>query len=73
MSKSPNLISVTAGEQTGYDELTDAQTLALAQLAKRLTWTDIRGCAVDDDEAYEMRAAVGKLQNALALAGYAPR
>ncbi|WP_343177153.1 hypothetical protein [Pseudomonas sp. 4810-S13] len=73
MSKSPNLISVTAGEQTGYDELTDAQTLALAQFAKRLTWTDIRGCAVDDDEAYEMRAAVGKLQNALALAGYAPR
>ncbi|MBW9240776.1 hypothetical protein I6U33_25940 [Pseudomonas carnis] len=73
MSKTSNLISVTAGEQTGYDELTDAQTEALAQFAKRLTWTDIRGCAVDDDEAYEMRAAVGKLQNALALAGYAPR
>lgn len=73
MSQSPNLISVTAGERTGYDELTDAQTLALAQFVKRLTWADMRGCAENDDEAYEIRAAVGKLQNALALAGYAPR
>jgi hypothetical protein len=47
--------------------------LALAQFVKRLTWADMRGCAVDDAEAYEIRAAVGKLQNALALAGYAPR
>lgn len=73
MSQAPNLISITAGEHTGYDELTDAQTLALAQFVKRLTWSDMRGCAVDDDEAYEIRDAVGKLQNALARAGYAPR
>lgn len=73
MSQSPNMISITAGERTGYNELTEAQTLALAQLVKRLTWTDIRGCAVDDDEAYEMRDAVGHLQKALDLAGYSPR
>ncbi|MFL6970066.1 hypothetical protein ACJ6X8_27940 [Pseudomonas alvandae] len=53
--------------------MSSAQTLALAQFVKRLTWSDMRGCAKDDDEAYEIRDAVGKLQNALALAGYAPR
>jgi hypothetical protein len=37
----------------------------------RLSEIDL--CAVDDDEAHEMRASVGKLQNALALSGYAPR
>ncbi|WP_055137525.1 DUF7706 family protein [Pseudomonas corrugata] len=61
------------GTRPGYDELTDAQTLALAQFVKRLTWSDMRGRAVDDDEAYEIRDAVGKLQNALTRAGYAPR
>ena len=54
-------------------ELPDHQALALAQLAKRITWSDMRACAVDDDEAYVMRDAVDKLASALAAQGYAPR
>jgi len=49
------------------------EAMALAQFCKRLCWSDIRGCAVDDDEAYLMRDAVDKLQNALRDCGYAPR
>jgi hypothetical protein len=54
-------------------DTTPAEIGALAQLVKRITWSDIRGCAVSDDEAYEMRDAVSKLQSALAETGYAPR
>ena len=53
--------------------LTDAQALALAQFVKRVGWSEIRGNAVDDDEAYTMRDALGELAKALAEAGYAPR
>jgi len=56
-------------------ELTDAQALALAQLVKRLTWSDLRGCAIDDQEAYTMRDAVDRVRSALAdcSPGYSPR
>ncbi|WP_258866680.1 DUF7706 family protein [Citrobacter koseri] len=30
-------------------ELDDKEALALAQFVKRLTWSDLRGCAVDDE------------------------
>jgi hypothetical protein len=53
--------------------LEPAQALALAQFVKRVGWTEIRQNAVDDDEAYEMRTALGFLANALREAGYAPR
>ena len=53
--------------------LPDAQALALAQFVKRVGWSEIRGNAVDDDEAYTMRDALGELAKALAEAGYAPR
>lgn len=53
--------------------LPDRQALALAQLVKRIGWTEMRQNAVDDDEAYEMRDALGVLAKALAEAGYAPR
>lgn len=43
--------------------------LALAQLVKRLTFSYIRGCAVDDDEAYVIKDAVNELQKALDAAG----
>lgn len=36
-------------------ELTQSQALALAQFVKRLTWSEIQACAVDENEAYEMR------------------
>ncbi|MGM3216538.1 DUF7706 family protein [Pseudomonas sp. PhalM4] len=54
-------------------ELSHGETMALAQLFKRLHWSEFRGCAIDDDEAYKIRATVGKLQDALARGGYAPR
>jgi len=57
----------------GDAELTDEEALALAQLVKRIGWSELRDNAVDDEEAYTMRSAVAKLQSVLAGAGYAPR
>ena len=54
-------------------ELEPAQALALAQFVKRVGWSEIRQNAVDDDEAYVMRDALGFLAKALQEAGYAPR
>lgn len=54
-------------------ELDDKEALALAQFVKRLTWSDLRGCAVDDDEAYVIKDAVDKLQRAMAEEGFSPR
>ncbi|WEE80223.1 hypothetical protein LZ683_13140 [Comamonas testosteroni] len=53
--------------------LTHTDATALAQLVKRLSWSELRAYAVSDDEAYEIKYAVHKLQNALAEVGYAPR
>ena len=53
--------------------LEPAQALALAQFVKRVGWQEIRQNAVDDDEAYVMRDALGELAKALREAGYAPR
>jgi len=49
------------------------QAQALAQLVKRIGWTELRQNAQDEEEAHDMRNAVQELQNALAEAGYAPR
>lgn len=54
-------------------DLSSSAVLALAQFVKRVSWETMRECAVDDAEAYEIRAAVDTLQKALAEAGYAPR
>ncbi len=54
-------------------DITEAQTMALAQFVKRVGWTDIRQNAVDDDEAYQMRDAIVALQKALDFVGYSPR
>jgi len=53
--------------------LEPAQALALAQFVKRVGWQEIRQNAVDNDEAYVMRDALGELAKALREAGYAPR
>lgn len=53
--------------------LGEAHALALAQFVKRVGWSEFRVNAVDDAEAYEIRAAVDALQRALAEAGFAPR
>jgi hypothetical protein len=56
------------GLRLGEDE-----AFALAQLVKRIGWTEMRALSVDEQETYAMRAAVTKLQRALAAAGFAPR
>jgi hypothetical protein len=68
-------LDIADGEASpeGYAELNEAEALALAQLCKRITFGDMRSCAVDDNEAYVMRDAIVKLQTALRTAGYAPR
>ena len=53
--------------------MSHGEAMALAQFFKRSHWSEFRGCAVDDDEAYSIRAAVGKVQNSLARSGYNPR
>lgn len=58
---------------TATTELTQSQALALAQFVKRLTWSEIQACAVDEDETYEMRNAVNLLQKSLAETGFSPR
>ncbi|ECB3801983.1 MULTISPECIES: DUF7706 family protein [Enterobacteriaceae] len=54
-------------------ELTDSQAMALAQFVKRLTWSEMRACAVDDDETWVMKDAIQSLQKSLADAGFSPR
>ncbi|EBC1601764.1 TPA: hypothetical protein G8L55_004448 [Salmonella enterica] len=54
-------------------ELTDSQAMALAQFVKRLTWSEMRACAVDDDETWVMKDAIQTLQKSLADAGFSPR
>lgn len=66
-------ITVDNAGQQADAQLSHEEAMALAQLVKRLTWSDMRGCAVDDAETYVIRDAVGKLQDALGRAGYAPR
>ena len=54
-------------------ELEPAQALALAQFVKRVGWSEIRQNAVDDDEAYAMREALGFLAKALGNLAMPPR
>lgn len=44
-------------------ELTDSQAMALAQFVKRLTWSEMRACAVDDDETWVMKDAIQSCRN----------
>lgn len=54
-------------------QLPGEQAWALAQLLKRLGYTDCRGLAQDDDEAWLMMLAAERVRQALAEVGYAPR
>lgn len=54
-------------------ELSNSQALALAQFVKRLTCSEMRACAIDEDETYEIKDAVNLLQKSLAEAGFSPR
>ena len=46
---------------------------ALAQLVKRIGWSDARALATGNDETHAMMDGIAALQRALADAGYAPR
>lgn len=54
-------------------ELTESQAMALAQFVKRLSWSEMRACAVDDDETWVIKDAISALQRSLRDAGYSPR
>jgi len=54
-------------------ELSEDEAWALAEFVKRVTWSEMRACAVDDDEAYMIRSAVLAVGEALASQGIAPR
>ncbi len=53
--------------------LTDTQAWQLAQFLKRVCFSDYRGHATSDDEAYHMIDAGERIRSALADRGYAPR
>jgi hypothetical protein len=53
--------------------LTDAQAWEFAQFLKRVCFSDYRGCATSEAEAYHMRDAGEQIRRALADQGYAPR
>ena len=46
---------------------------ALAELCKRIGWTNIRQLAAGGDEADLMQAALIKIAKELSLEGYSPR
>lgn len=54
-------------------ELSAAQAWALAQLLKRIGWSECRSLAEDDEQARSMIEATERLCAALAAAGWAPR
>lgn len=53
--------------------MTDEEALALAQFLKRVCWSHVRECAVDDDETRTMLAAIERVRSGLAAKGYTPR
>ncbi len=54
-------------------ELEPEKAEALAQFVKRVGFQEILDNAVDENEAYAMKYAIGKLQDALSDVGYSPR
>ncbi|EIT3945504.1 hypothetical protein L1958_003105 [Escherichia coli] len=54
-------------------QLTHREAQALAQLVKRLGFSDCRSLATSDIEAYLMMDGINQIMKALAEEGYAPR
>jgi hypothetical protein len=54
-------------------ELTAAHAQALAQFLKRVGWSEMRSCAVDDQEATLIREALAGVQHEVNDAGFDPR
>jgi len=53
--------------------LTETEAWEFAQFLKRVCFSDYRGHATSDDEAYHMVDAGERIRSALAKQGYAPR
>jgi hypothetical protein len=53
--------------------LSEAQAWTFALFLKRVGWSEISDCAIDDAEAREMVSAIRLVQDALTAHGYAPR
>ena len=53
--------------------LTEAQAYALAQLCKRIGWSDVRSIAIDDDEARLMIQVTDRVRGALEQVGVTVR
>jgi len=58
---------------TLHTELPAEQAWALAQLLKRIGFSDCRALAEDEAQAYRMLYAAERVRRALAEAGCAPR
>lgn len=58
---------------TVHVELESAQAWALAQLLKRIGWSDCRSLAEDEAQTRLMIQATERVRQVLAEAGYAPR
>ncbi len=54
-------------------ELNADEAWTLAQFFKRAHFDTYKSCALGEKEAYAMRDAAGKVQDALARHGYNPR
>ncbi len=53
--------------------LSEQEAWDLAQFLKRVGYAEFRSNAVDDDEAYRMQSAAGKIRGNLASIGYSSR
>lgn len=79
MANGTGYLHITAsritGEQlaAGHAELTEVEAWALGQLLKRISHSDCRLNAADDNEAYLMMDSLAKLQRMLSDVGIAPR
>lgn len=54
-------------------ELDAGEAMALAQFLKRVGWSEVRACAVDNDEAYMIRHSLSMLRSTLNDMGFDPR
>jgi len=66
-------MSTKPHDVAGEEYFTEGEAFALAQLAKRICFVDLKGLSSSEEEAYQMRDAVVKLKQVLADAGAAPR
>lgn len=79
MANGTGYLHITASRITaeqlaaGHAELTEVEAWALGQLLKRISHSDCRLNAADDDEAYLMMDSLAKLQRMLSDVGIAPR